>query len=460
MTANPPSKKCLAAMPKPILPNRKEKMMKKKIWIPIVIAGVLLAALVVPIHSVDANGTEYLSALTYKTVTWNIETENANQAYKRTYFFPKNFTDNELLFEQELMNMEHTFFATVLEIDGKTVTVEPAAGSAILNSSDRVCFSTENLDYFSADVGDILKITYKGTVEETYPARVSVTEWDYTRDYRFKNYDGEQWLEKTEHNLNAGPSAEDLVITSAYADCFFASPVIPLPTEYKINGKLPDEWCVGDQVLITFENAYCDIDRIEADLVSVEKSSFVSDPDVCYKPVIYLYPTQETKVTVHLDLDGKLTCTYPAYKDGWTVTASPDGTLTDKDGKTYNYLYWEGETYADYDLSTGFCIKGTDTAAFLEGALADLGLTRREANEFIVYWLPLMEGNAYNLISFRTDAYTDAAKLNVSPSPDTVIRVFMTWQAAEEFVELPAQTLTAPARDGFTVVEWGGTELK
>ncbi|MBE6787718.1 MAG: hypothetical protein E7537_05165, partial [Ruminococcaceae bacterium] len=41
---------------------------------------------------------------------------------------------------------------------------------------------------------------------------------------------------------------------------------------------------------------------------------------------------------------------------GWTVTASPDGTLTDAKGQTYNYLYWEGETYAQYDLSKGFCV--------------------------------------------------------------------------------------------------------
>ena len=32
-----------------------------------------------------------------------------------------------------------------------------------------------------------------------------------------------------------------------------------------------------------------------------------------------------------------------------------------------------------------------------EEALADLGLTRREANEFMVYWLPMMEPNPYNL---------------------------------------------------------------
>ena len=177
------------------------------------------------------------------------------------------------------------------------------------------------------------------------------------------------------------------------------------------------------------------------------------------KPVIYLYPEEETEVTVNLTYNGKLTCTYPTYNSGWTVTASPDGTLTDKSGQTYNYLYWEGETNTQYDLSKGFCVKGGDTAKFLETALSDLGLNRREANEFIVYWLPLMEQNPYNIISFQTDVYTNSAQLKVNPNPDTLIRVFMAWQASDNFVELPTQNLTAPERTGFTVVEWGGTEI-
>lgn len=179
------------------------------------------------------------------------------------------------------------------------------------------------------------------------------------------------------------------------------------------------------------------------------------------KPVIYLYPEEETRVSVTLDYDGQFTSTYPSYKDGWTVDAAPDGTLTDPDtGRQYYCLFWEGVTEVEYDFSTGFCVAGADTAVFLEGALADLGLTEKEANEFIIYWLPRMEHNPYNLISFQTTAYTDSAKLTIDPAPDTLIRVFMAWQGVEEQVEVPPQTLTAPQRSGFTAVEWGGTEVQ
>ena len=178
------------------------------------------------------------------------------------------------------------------------------------------------------------------------------------------------------------------------------------------------------------------------------------------KPVIYLYPEQETTVSVSLDYAGTLTATYPAYEDGWTVTAEPDGTLYDENGDEYSYLLWEGENNTDYDFSKGFCVAGADTADFLRKKLAEIGLTPREYNEFIVYWLPKMQDNPYNLISFQSEAYTDAAKLDIDPTPDSVLRVFMAWKPLHRPQTIEPQTFTSFARDGFTVVEWGGCEVK
>lgn len=176
------------------------------------------------------------------------------------------------------------------------------------------------------------------------------------------------------------------------------------------------------------------------------------------KPVIYYYPETETKISTIIDLDGTLTCTYPAYNDGFLVTAMPDGTLYDENGMQYSYLYWEGETDFEFDFSKGFCIKGSETASFLEDALEKLGLNRKEANEFIVYWLPIMQENAYNIITFAGADYDETAKLIIDPSPDTLIRVMMGFKASDTEVEIEPQELTAPERKGFVVVEWGGSE--
>ena len=179
------------------------------------------------------------------------------------------------------------------------------------------------------------------------------------------------------------------------------------------------------------------------------------------KPVIYLYPEEETDVTVTLDYAGTLTTTYPAYKGGWSVTAHPNGTLMNHaDGREYAYLFWEGVSNVTWDFSEGFCVPGADTAAFLQETLAQIGLTPKEYNEFLVYWLPRMEGNAYNLISFQGANYDEAAKLTVSPSPDSVLRVFMVWQALDAPVDVEPQTFEPFTREGFTLIEWGGTQVR
>lgn len=185
--------------------------------------------------------------------------------------------------------------------------------------------------------------------------------------------------------------------------------------------------------------------------------------DICanlYKPVIYLYPEEETEVSVKLDYNGVLTSTYPTYNAGWKITAKPDGTLIDlQTGREYYCLFWEGVTDVRYDFSQGFCVCGEDTAAFLEKSLRKMGLTDKEANEFIIFWMPKMEVNAYNLISFQSEVYTDNAVLTVDPLPDTMIRVFMAWRSIDEPIEIVPQELSTPERKGFTVVEWGGAEV-
>lgn len=100
-----------------------------------------------------------------------------------------------------------------------------------------------------------------------------------------------------------------------------------------------------------------------------------AEEELAAKPVIYLYPEVETAVTVTLDYDGQLTTTYPAYDGSWHVTALPDGTLYDAEGREYSYLFWEGVSDTAYDFSQGFCIPGADTAEFLRSSLEKLGLT-------------------------------------------------------------------------------------
>lgn len=180
------------------------------------------------------------------------------------------------------------------------------------------------------------------------------------------------------------------------------------------------------------------------------------------KPAIYLYPESAVEVSVKLRYNGELTAAWPVYEDGWKVSAYPDGTIYNpSDGREYGYLFWEGiPSKADWNFDKGFCVKGSETAVFLQETLEKIGLSDREANEFIVYWLPRMQESEYNLISFQEESYTEIAELVIEPKPDHMLRVFMAWKPSDEFIELEPQTFPGLERDGFTVVEWGGVQAE
>lgn len=180
------------------------------------------------------------------------------------------------------------------------------------------------------------------------------------------------------------------------------------------------------------------------------------------KPVVYLYPTKPEDVQVKVRLDGQFITTYPSYNDGWKVTAYPDGKLINKsDGREYSYLYWEGDGARSYNMNEGFVVKGTDTANFLQEKLAYLGLEPREYNEFIVYWLPQMQGNQYNFVRFASkDEYDNKARLDITPKPDSIQRVFMVFKKLDAPMAVIPQVLVPFERKGFSVIEWGGSEIR
>jgi hypothetical protein len=180
------------------------------------------------------------------------------------------------------------------------------------------------------------------------------------------------------------------------------------------------------------------------------------------KPVIYLYPEEDgQEISVSLDYNGDITELIPEFnaENTWNVTATKDGTIT-FEGTEYDYLFWEGVPKYEYDFFTGYCIKGIETEAFLRIMLPRLGLNEAEMEEFLKFWLPDMEGNPYNMISFQDRAYKKGAKLTVTPEPDSMIRVFMAWYPSDNYVNICPQIIDTPARAGFTVVEWGGNKIK
>lgn len=191
---------------------------------------------------------------------------------------------------------------------------------------------------------------------------------------------------------------------------------------------------------------------------------FISLPSnqVLAKPIIYLYPEKNTNITVTLSNPERLTHTYPKYKSKWEINATSNGTLTDlKTEKKYYALYWEAIDNSTIDMSEGFIVAGKDVSKFLEEKLEMLGLNYKESQEFVIYWLPILESNKYNFIRFRTqDEINNYMELDISPKPDTIIRVIMDFKKINKPISIKEQTLENNERIGFTVVEWGAREIK
>ena len=182
------------------------------------------------------------------------------------------------------------------------------------------------------------------------------------------------------------------------------------------------------------------------------------------KPVIYLYPQKEMNVSVQLDMDlnkNKFTTIYPKFNEGdniWNVHAKPNGDIQIK-GRTYPYLFWEADSYFEEDMNEGFIVKAENAEQFLEDKLKILGLNDKESTDFITFWLPVLLKNKISLCTFQNEKYFNNFKLNITPEPDAVIRIFLSIKKISSDIGIKEQKLTKNERKGFTVIEWGGSNF-
>ena len=178
------------------------------------------------------------------------------------------------------------------------------------------------------------------------------------------------------------------------------------------------------------------------------------------KPILYLYPIEDkTNIDVTFEKPELLTTSYPKYRDGWNITANKNGDLYTNDGKYYYGLYWEQEDDEKIDFNKGFYVTKDNAIDFLEDKLTKIGLNDRERNEFIMYWLPILEKNEKSVVNFEFTEELDAYnKLNINPQPDSLLRILMNVKKVDEEVSIPGQELKPFERKGFVAVEWGGTK--
>lgn len=175
------------------------------------------------------------------------------------------------------------------------------------------------------------------------------------------------------------------------------------------------------------------------------------------KPAIYLYPQQDMYVDVKLNINGDIIADNPTYNDGWHVFTTTDSLIENK----YDYLFYE-VGLLNLDLpNEGWVVPYENLDSWFEEKLPELGLNKKEQEQFKEYWLNrLPESKYYEIKLLSKDFLKENMDLIVNPEPDTIIRLNFYFKALDEPIQLLEPKIITPQRTGFVVVEWGGILAK
>jgi len=185
------------------------------------------------------------------------------------------------------------------------------------------------------------------------------------------------------------------------------------------------------------------------------------------KPVVYLKSTEDIAVEISYQNSSDFTFTYPKYRDMWNVELANNQIWVD--GKQYPYLFWEGTT-DQLNFSSSIddqCFAKTDTLTeFMANYLKECGFNANERTDFITYWMPRVV--QFDYIKFELlhneEFNSRIGEVNIHPAPNNMTRLFFIWEGynndlSDIYLGLP-KVVSATKTEGFTYLEWGGSEIK
>jgi len=216
-----------------------------------------------------------------------------------------------------------------------------------------------------------------------------------------------------------------------------------------------------------YEEVYSDSLVIKSQYINTYEVRLESSeyPVMVEKPVIYLYPKKDIAFKLSVNPKGKMAFTYPAYNDSWKGIAYPNGDIKIGD-ETFNYLFWEADQTVTSDViksNQGSIVNGSEATRFLNDQLNSFGLNAKEKADFITFWGPKLAQNEFNYVYFVMNEEANYfGELNISPKPDNIYRIYILTCPIDinsNTVDMKPQSISPIKRDGFTVIEWGGSKI-
>lgn len=248
---------------------------------------------------------------------------------------------------------------------------------------------------------------------------------------------------------------------SFFADCYFADQAIqvtgPNGDTATITTDAQGRYGLGNVPLGTYTLSFSHQDELFSfEIVNTAGTDYEDlaffEPMQAAAPNLYLYPETEIDVRVQLGFPagGHVIESDPPYRDGWDVRVRPDGII---DG-AYGYLFYEANLPQEINTDAGWLLNGGDLEAELRSLLARIGFVGREIDDFVEYWVPVLEGSPWYGV-YPQDPES-LVTLEISPAPVRVLRTLLLIRPFSYPMSIPAPPDPGPfVRDGFVAVEWG-----
>jgi len=175
---------------------------------------------------------------------------------------------------------------------------------------------------------------------------------------------------------------------------------------------------------------------------------------VVKKPNIYVYPNEKMTLDIQINFPhgGEIIESIPEYNSGWEIEVIPSGLINNH----FRYLFYEARIPALLQKEFGWEVEGAHLSSFFQGNMKALLFSPQEIDDFIDYWIPLLDMSKSYVIypSFNEDL-EDVIELGFSVEPDNLIRVFYIIEEQQSDKPIEPPQLPLFKREGFVVLEWG-----
>ncbi len=179
------------------------------------------------------------------------------------------------------------------------------------------------------------------------------------------------------------------------------------------------------------------------------------DEVVAYKPNIYLYPEEETGLSVELSFPkgGKILKSIPSYKSKWKVKVKPNGKIDNK----FPFLFYESSQPNEWQQESGWLVNRDSLEDFFEHNMQAYGFNSTEIYHFTSYWVPRLDKSKFYLVYPQENKEIDPLiRLETSIKAQHILRLHYFIKEASENSHVKKHKIPQKIeRKGFFICEWG-----